>query len=78
MSRGTAKLVMLISAVGMILLMILFAKTGNAMATIITAAVYLPLHFYLCYCMRCKHCGRWPRKGGLSDEFCPNCGKKLE
>ena len=78
MSRGTAKLLTTINGVVMIVLMFLFSATKNTAGIIITAAIYLPLHFYLCYCRRCKHCGRWPRKGGFWDEFCPNCGKKLE
>ena len=78
MSRGTAKSLEIVSAVVFVLLMILFAKTGNVVGAIIAVAVYVPIGRYLRYCRRCKHCGRWPRKGGFFDEFCPNCGKKME
>ena len=78
MSRGTAKILEIVSAVAFVLLMILFAKTGNVVGAIIAVAVYVPIGRYLRYCQRCRHCGRWPRKGDFWAEYCSRCGEKLE
>ena len=78
MSRSTAKFLSVIFAIALILICVFMIPSGNEAGAIIACLVYLPIGIYLNYCQRCRHCGRWPRKGDFWAEYCPGCGKKLD
>ena len=78
MSRSTAQLVSIISAIVVVLICFFFVPSGNKTAMIIVLVIYMPFALYLQSCQRCKHCGRRPRKGDFLDEYCPHCGEPLE
>ena len=78
MSRSTAKFLSVICMIAVILIMFLVAFSGNESVVYIVFVCYLPIAIYLNYCQRCRHCGRWPRKGDFWAEYCPGCGKKLD
>ena len=78
MSRSTAKLLSTICAIAVILLTFVMAVYGNETGAMVVLLLYLPVAIYLSYCRRCRHCGRWPRKGDFWAEYCPRCGKKMD
>lgn len=75
MSRSTAKILQLVNLVGMVVLMLLFRESQGIMYLIVLVALGISL--WLSYCLRCPHCGAWPRKNSLFDEYCPRCGEHL-
>ena len=78
MSRSTAKILSIVCAVVAVVIACLFIPSGNKAASMIVFLIYIPIGVYLNYCQRCRHCGRWPRKGDFWDEYCPHCGEKLD
>lgn len=75
MSRGLAKLLQIVNMIAMVVLMLIFMDIP-AVAYII-AFLCVIIAIFLSYCLRCPHCGAWPRKGSLFHEYCPRCGKHL-
>ena len=78
MSRSTAKIVSVVSAIVAIAICCFFIPSGNKAAMTIVLLIYLPFAIWLNYCQRCKHCGRWPRKGDFFDTYCPGCGQPYD
>ena len=78
MSRSTAKTVFVIYSIVVIILSFLLFGTGNLWSIFLLIVLAQPFSIYLAHCMRCKHCGRWPRKGDFSLERCPRCDHRLE
>ena len=78
MRRTTAKLLTIISTVVVILITLLLAPSGNTALMTVIVILYFPILIYLNYCQRCKHCGRWPRRGDFFAEYCAGCGEKLD
>ena len=78
MRRSTAKILSVISMILAVVLCFLFIPSGNTTAMIIVFIAYLPIAIVLNYFQRCRHCGRWPRKGDFFAEFCAGCGHALE
>jgi len=76
MKRSTAKILQLVNLVGMLVLMLLFRGSEGGMTLI--ALIAIGISVWLTSCLRCPHCGAWPRKGSLLDEYCPRCGEYLE
>ena len=78
MGRRNLKLLSVILSILVMATCITFMRSGNNTVITITLTVYIPIQIYLNYCMRCKHCGRWPRRGNIFTEYCPYCGESLE
>ena len=78
MSRSLAKLLSVICAITAIVICCLFILSGNNIAMTIVLIIYLPIAIVLNYFQRCRHCGRWPRKGDFFAEYCAGCGKPLD
>ena len=78
MSRTTAKILSIVCPIAVALIALSVAHYQNETIVILVFLVYLPIGIYLNYCQRCRHCGRWPRKGDFWAEYCPGCGKKLD
>lgn len=76
MSRDLAKLLQCVNIVAMVILMLVFLD--NAIMKYISALVCIGIGIWLNYCLRCPHCGAWPSRGSLSDEYCPRCGNHLD
>ena len=76
MSRKTARVLSVVWAVIVVIMACICKFTENEYGTYILLIVALPVGFYLARCQRCRHCGRWPRKGDYWEEYCPGCGKK--
>jgi hypothetical protein len=71
-------MVSIISVIVLIIVCIILKISRNEGAVIVMVLFYLPFGLYLSYCQRCRHCGRWPTKGHLFDEYCPGCGELLD
>ena len=78
MSRSTARVLSIICAVITVIICCLFIPSGNEAAMMIVFLLYLPIAIWLNYCQRCRHCGRWPRRGDFFNEYCPRCGEPLD
>ena len=78
MKRSVAKALSVISAIAAIVIAMVFIPSGNEAAITAVFLVYLPIAIWLNYCQRCKHCGRWPRRGDFFDTYCPGCGQPYE
>ena len=76
MKRGIAQLLTVLLYIAMIICVFIFHESELAMFLIFVVTCGISL--YLGYCMRCRHCGTWFRKGMFFAEYCPECGKKLE
>ncbi len=77
MRRSTAKLLSVVCLIAAVVIACLFIPSGNQAAMAIVFLIYLPIAIVLNYFQRCRHCGRWPRKGDFFNEYCPGCGKPL-
>ena len=78
MSRSTAKILSVISAITVVIICLLFVPSGNQGAMTIVVLLYMPFAIWLNSKQRCPHCGRWPRKGDFWAEYCRSCGEKLD
>ena len=76
MSRSTAKILQFVNIIGMVILMLVFHNSQAVMYGVVIIACIISI--WLSSCLRCPHCGAWPRKGHLWDEYCPRCGEHLE
>ena len=77
MRHSTARTLSIISMVVVILLGLILIPSENELAMMILFVIYIPIAIVLNYFQRCPHCGAWPRKGSLFDEYCPRCGGRL-
>lgn len=77
MRRSTAKILQVVNLIGMFILMLLFHESGEG-SMILIALVAIGISIWLSYCLRCPHCGAWPRKGSFFDQYCPRCGNSLD
>ncbi len=75
MSRGLAKLLQFVNVAALFFLLLILRTHPTAMY--IAALICIGISIWLNYCLRCPHCGAWPRKGSLFHEYCPRCGKHL-
>ena len=78
MSRSTAKVLSVVSIVVFIIIYIICTSAQSMAFLMIAAILWLGLHIYLCWCLRCPHCGAWPRRGFLFHSYCPYCGEPLD
>lgn len=78
MSRSTARILSVVCAVVALIICCLFIPSGNQGAATIVFLLYLPIAIWLNSCQRCKHCGRWPRRGEFFASYCPRCGEPLD
>lgn len=76
MSRSTAAVLTVLNYIVMGVLMIVFIE--NKLAVYIIVGVACVISLILGYCMRCRHCGAWFRKGMFFAEHCPRCGGRLD
>ena len=78
MKRGKLQILQLITNFVCVILMIVLCflgRRGLAIAVLV-AAIVANLCFNTLLC--CPHCGAWPRRGLIFDEYCPQCGKALD
>ena len=75
MNRGFYILMSLLNyvAIGVLTYVLLPNKLAVGIMLVIGCSVSL----FLGYCLRCRHCGTWFRKGMLFADYCPSCGKSL-
>ncbi len=78
MKRRTAKILHFVNIGLMMIAMIICAANYWKAGMYIVALIALGISLYLNQCLRCKHCGRWPRKGDWMDKYCPKCGEPYE
>ncbi len=76
MSRGLAKILQILNIIAMIVLMLVFRESEQAMYVVIAACCVISL--ILTYFLRCPHCGAWPRRGSFFHKYCPRCGESLD
>lgn len=78
MKRSTAKFLSVLAAILAVVLACLFISSGNKLAIRIILAIYIPVAIVLNSFQRCRHCGRWPRKGDFWHDYCPGCGNPMD
>ena len=74
MKRSTAKLLQIVNIIVMSVLMLVCAVTGWKAGMYLVLAGAVVINMVLNHCLRCKACGRWPRRGYFLDLYCPRCG----
>ena len=77
MCRFMAQILSVISVIVLFVLVLIFAANDNQTAMYISMAVWFVIYLVLGHFQRCPHCGAWPRKGSLFNQYCPQCGGTL-
>lgn len=77
MRRSTAKWLLLLNALVMIVAALIGEISGHSAATFLIVLACLMVFAVLSQFLRCPNCGRLPRRGGLFDEYCSHCGEWL-
>ena len=78
MDRSTAQVVSIISIFVYVFAAIILAFCQQHTVLVIVTVVWLALYLYLCHCMRCPNCGKWPGRGELFAQYCSRCGEPLD
>ena len=78
MSRGTAKVLLVITWIVFFVMICAFAALQRKGLAFLAIAVWLIINLYLNSKLKCPHCGAWPRKGSFLNSYCPDCGEPLE
>lgn len=78
MERSTKKIINLLVMTAGIAAVIVFVLLQMETAAIISLIVHFAVSLVCSHMLRCPHCGRWPSKRWLFEEYCPRCGEHLE
>ena len=80
MSRGTAKLLMILNFVFMLVgsIAVLSITDGSEVALYAVGAVGIVIALILGRFLRCPRCGRGQRRDWLFAQYCPYCGANLD
>lgn len=78
MSRSLAKLLFFVFLIAGIVLVCIFSTQQLKIAAYLAAFATLIATYVCQYFLRCPHCGKWPDRTFLFDEYCSRCGKPLD
>lgn len=76
MCRSTAKILLILNMIVMLVLLIVFHNVEGA--SFLIALVCLVISAILSHWLRCPSCGRGQGRSWLFAEFCPYCGTCLD
>lgn len=78
MHHATARKIMMVSTSVYVAIGVLLFLIRAVIVLGVISLIWLILHIVLSFFARCPNCGRFPGRGYMGEQFCPNCGEPLD